>query len=209
VTPRTVERRQELRQSLIAAAEGIIAGRGLDALRARELAAEVGCAVGAIYNVFPNLDALILEVNGRTLRAFESFLAESGAIAAAGDGGDGVAGLIQLALVYLEFAIAHRGRWRALFDHRLAEGSEVPDWYREEQARLFALVEAPLARLRPGLDRRRLMLLARTLFSGVHGIVSLGLDAKLMALPADVLRDEVRSFVRVVGAGLLAAPADI
>jgi AcrR family transcriptional regulator len=211
MSTKTAERRQELKDALIDAAECAISAGGLAALRARDLAAEVGCAVGAIYNVFPNLDALVFEVNARTLRAFEAFLAEaqstpprSGEAAAAA-----VAELVHLALAYLEFAVARRPRWRALFEHRMAEASEMPAWYLGEQARLFALVEGPLGLLRPELDDHRLMLFARTLFSGVHGIVSLGLDAKLVAVPAAVLQEEVRKFVRVVGAGLLAAPAGL
>jgi len=41
-----------LRTSLIDAAERIIAESGLAALRTRDLAREVGCSVGTIYNVF-------------------------------------------------------------------------------------------------------------------------------------------------------------
>jgi len=209
MTARTVERRQELRGALIDAAERAISGRGLDALRARDLAAEVGCAVGAIYNVFPNLDALVFEVNARTLRAFEAFLAEAQATPPRSGENSAVAELVHLALVYLEFAVEHRPRWRALFEHRMAEASEIPTWYLAEQARLFALVERPLALLRPDLDGHRLTRFARTMFSGVHGIVSLGLDAKLIALPAGALHEEVRKFVRVLGVGLLAAPVGL
>lgn len=209
MTAKTAERRRELKVALIDAAERAISARGLEALRARDLAVEVGCAVGAIYNVFPNLDALVFEVNGRTLRAFEAFLAEVQSTPPRSGENSTVGELVHLALVYLEFAVEHRPRWRALFEHRMAEASEIPAWYLGEQARLFALVERPLGLLRPDLDGPRLMLFARTLFSGVHGIVSLGLDAKLVALPAPVLEEEVRKFVRVVGAGLLAAPAGL
>jgi hypothetical protein len=48
------------------------------------------------------------------------------------------------------------------------------------------------------------MLLARTMFSAVHGVVSLSLDAKLPSLPASVLSDQVRRFVGIVAAGLVA-----
>jgi AcrR family transcriptional regulator len=209
MTAKTAERRLELKGALIDAAERAISGGGLAALRARDLAAEVGCAVGAIYNVFPNLDALVFEVNARTLRAFEAFLAEAPSAPPRSSENAAAAELVHLALVYLAFAVAHRPRWRALFEHRMAEAGETPAWYLGEQARLFALVEGPLALLRPDLDRHRLMLFARTLFSGVHGIVSLGLDAKLVALPPAALQEEVRTFVRVVGAGLLAAPAGL
>src|SRR5262249_37217808 len=146
-------------------------------------AEDVGCAVGAIYNVFPNLDALIFEVNARTLRSFEAFLAKTPAAAAAAGEDPSAAELVHLALTYLDFAVANRLRWQALFEHRMAAGNTMPEWYLSEQTRLFTLVETPLGRLRPELAGEALVLFARTMFSGVHGIVSLGLDRKLVELP--------------------------
>jgi AcrR family transcriptional regulator len=203
---RTAERRQELRAALIEAAERIIAARGLAGLKARELADEVGCALGAIYTVFPHLDSLVFEVNARTLALFEQFLEESRGQPVGDNEIDHPATgrLLHLALAYLEFAAGNQPRWRALFEHRISAAEErVPEWYAGEQARLFSLVEGPLRDIRPDLPPEKLMLFARTMFSGVHGIVSLGLDAKLMALPVDVLRRQVGEFVRVLGRGLV------
>src|SRR5688500_10576783 len=73
----TSVRRQQLGEALITAAERAIEARGLGGLKARELAQEVGCAVGAIYNVFPDLDALVLHANLRTLASFEAVIAAS------------------------------------------------------------------------------------------------------------------------------------
>src|SRR4051794_14510015 len=73
----TSERRQQLRVALVDAAERVIAERGLRQLKARNLAQAVGCALGAIYNVFPDLDGLVLEVNLRTLALFEVYLAQA------------------------------------------------------------------------------------------------------------------------------------
>jgi len=206
---KTAERRQELKGALIEAAERVISAHGLEGLRARDLATTVGCAVGAIYNVFPNLDALVLEVNARTLHSFERFLADAPRTPPRTGENSAVAELVHLALIYLEFAVEHGPRWRALFEHHMIDSIAVPGWYVDEQARLFSLVEAPLAELRPDLNRQGLILFARTLFSGVHGIVSLGLDAKLLALPPAALQEEVRKFVRVVGQGLLTSPAGL
>ena len=59
-------RRENLRESLVDAAERTITEQGLAQLKARALAQEVGCALGAIYNVFPDLAALIMAVNSRS-----------------------------------------------------------------------------------------------------------------------------------------------
>ena len=64
-------RRSNLKNALIDAAEQTISREGLAGLRARSLAFEVGCAVGAIYNVVDDIDDLIFAVNERTLLALE------------------------------------------------------------------------------------------------------------------------------------------
>src|SRR4051812_44944322 len=112
----TGERRQKLRDSLVSAAKRAIAAHGLGGLKARDLAQEAGCALGAIYNVFPDLDALILAVNGKTLAELDAALRK------VSSGGKGAAAavneLVRLADAYLDFAAANRQRWRALFEHR-------------------------------------------------------------------------------------------
>jgi AcrR family transcriptional regulator len=203
--PRATERRQALRADLIDAAEKAIAANGLVGLNARDIAQAVGCSLGAIYNVFPHLDAIVFEVNSRTLAMFEAFVVRRGVASWKGSGGEAaVAGLIGLAEAYLDFAISNQPRWRALFEHRVSASVELPASYLADQARLFTLVEKPLAALRPDLDDRRRMLFARTMFSAVHGIVSLSLDAKLVSLPVKVLGDQLRTFVLVIGEGLRA-----
>ena len=65
---KTQARREALRSNLIEIAERTISNDGLRALRARDLAKEAGCAVGAIYNVFGDLTDLTLAVNARTFQ---------------------------------------------------------------------------------------------------------------------------------------------
>jgi AcrR family transcriptional regulator len=72
---RHTDRHTALREQLIDAAECTIAEKGLTALKARDLAQEVGCAVGTIYNVFEHLDELVLCVGLRTLAMLEAALA--------------------------------------------------------------------------------------------------------------------------------------
>ena len=201
--PKAVTRRRKLRDDLIAVAEEAIAAEGLQGLKARELATKVGCAVGAIYNVFTDLDDLILAVNALTLEQLEKTLT------AAGDGGaDATASAIRtlthLALGYTDYAAAHTRRWRALFDHRLAEGGDVPAWYAANLSRLFAYVEQPLAQLAPALNAAERALVARSLFSAVHGIVVVGLEEKLQHVPLPQLRQQVRLMVEAMAKGLAA-----
>jgi len=83
----------------------------LSSLKARPLAQEAGCSLGAIYNIFEDLDALVMAVNGRTFRRLGRFV--SAAVTERG----GVAPTTQLVTMshaYLQFAVEHTHLWRAL-----------------------------------------------------------------------------------------------
>src|SRR5438132_8327599 len=122
--PKAVARRRKLRDALIGAAERTIAAEGLRGMKARELAYRVGCAVGAIYNVFADLDDLVFAVNALTLEQLEKTLTVASHNNA--DPPGAIKMLVHLGIAYTDYAAAHTGRWRALFDHRLPEGRDIP-----------------------------------------------------------------------------------
>jgi AcrR family transcriptional regulator len=204
---KAAERKQNLKMTLIAAAERAIAARGLAGLKARNLAAEAGCAVGAIYNVVADLDDLALAVNSRTLAALEEELNAAAGVdpAKPAAGAERAMGrIIHLAHAYLDFAAANTLRWRALFEHRLPEGKPMPGWYLGEQIRLFGYIEQPLRDLLPSMPPEQRAMLARTMFSAAHGIVTLGLEEKLGAVSVEELRNQTTLVVSAIVIGLLA-----
>jgi len=198
-------RRAKLKDDLTAAAEHLIETRGLAGVKARPLAQASGCALGAIYNVFPDLDTLIMAVSARTLERLDAHLTAVLAEAGGWEADPRAAArheLVALAIGYLAFASAHRARWRALFEHRLPEGKTIPDWLVADQSRLFSRLETLLAPLFPLLSPEARALRSRSLFSAVHGLVLLGLEEKLAAMPAESLRAELVLLVRAMVAGL-------
>jgi hypothetical protein len=82
------------------------------ALRARNLAQDVGCAVGAIYNVFGDLTGLVLAVNARTFEspgvAVSNALSDAPSVA--------VEQLVIMSQAYHHFAAEHHNLWPAMFD---------------------------------------------------------------------------------------------
>ncbi len=196
----TAVRREQLRDALIDAAARAIAKQGISGLKARALADEVGCAVGAIYNVVADLDELVLLANARTLAELEEALT---AATSPGQGPDwAIEQLVKLALAYLDFAASRRSQWQALFEHRLASGQVPPEWYQRDLERLFEYVERPIEELQPDLAPARRALLARSLFSAAHGLVALGLEEKLQFIPLPALREQVTTIVTALGLGL-------
>lgn len=190
------QRRLKLRERLLDVARRSIATRGLAGLKARDLAAEAGCALGAIYTAFDDLDELILRVNLSTLQRLGA------ALDAALSGAGPSEALLALARAYLDFARREEPSWRALFEHRLSGRAPVPDWYAEARNQLFGRLEAPLAQLLPKQAAVARARLARTLFSAVHGVVALGLEEKLEATPPETLDEQLETLVRLIAAGL-------
>ncbi len=188
-------RRDQMRERVLEAAEAVISTKGLAGLKARDIAARAGCALGAIYTVFEDLDELILGVNKRTLARLEAALATP-------EEADGEAELQRLARAYLGYARDEEPRWRALFEHRLPPEKPLPDWYARDRDRLFALAEAPLASLLPNEEPAARKLRARTLFSAVHGVVLLGLEEKLAPTSSRTLEAQLREFVAMMARGL-------
>ncbi len=175
------KRRSALRIRLIDIAEATITADGLGALRARDLAAQAGCAVGAIYNVFGDLTDLVLAVNARTFEALGAAVSEALAEAPA----DPVEQLVAMSGAYHRFAAANLNGWQALFDVDRPAGQDAPDWYLSEMARLLAYIDTPLASIFPGMGAQDRALMTRALFSSVHGIVLLGLDRASSGVPAE------------------------
>ncbi len=202
--------RAALRQALVDAAERQIARAGVASLKARGLADEVGCALGMIYKLVPDLDALVLAVNLRSLELLDAALGQAERLDASdflapGDG-PAVKTLVRMALAYFDFAAANELRWRAIFEHRMPEGQVVPEPHLAQHRRMFASVEAPLRELVPALDDAGYVLLGRSLFSAVHGVVDLGLKEKLGAMPQPTLRRQTACITAATARGLTSFP---
>ena len=189
-----------MRSDLILAAERMIASRGLAGLKTRDLAREIGCANGAVYNLVADVDELILRVGSRTLLRLDEALS---AAESAGEPSPQQT-LVRIAIAYCDFAAENLQLWRALFEHRMATDKTVPDWSVDDQMRLFRHIYQPLAALFPQRSQDELSITARSLFSAVHGMVALGLEQKLVAVPLPALRKEIAGLVRAMIDGLIA-----
>ena len=200
----TAERRERQRTQLIDAAEKAIAEKGLAGLKARELAQEIGCALGAIYNLVADMDELVLRVGSRTLARLDAALSAAEGEDAPACADAAADRLVAVALAYCAFARENLQLWRILFEHRMAEGAVVPDWAVSEQMTLFRHILEPLSVLLPDRAEAERMLMSRTLFSAVHGVVAIGLEQKLIAVPHRDLDRQIEGLVRLVCRGLTA-----
>ncbi len=166
--------REEIQQMALSAAEEIIATQGYQLFSARKVASAIGYTVGTLYLVFENLDDLILQVNGRTLdRLYQQILADQQLIQGAEEQ------LLQLGHSYIRFADTEPELWKIIFEYRLSDDHQAPDWFLGKVARMFALVEARLSQLPGERSAKETAEAARAIWGGVHGICILAIDRTL------------------------------
>jgi len=186
---------QQLRELILDAAQEIIDGHGLAGLSAREIARRISYSPGTIYNMFTNLDDVVLNVEARVLDALDQRLSE---IAQIGDDPD--ARITQIAHAYLAFTQEKPRLWNLLFEHHLPAGTELPTWYQQKLEGLMAHIERALESHFPQggeADRHRA---ARVLWAGVHGITSLSTADKLSVVTEEtagrLIDDLVGTYLR-------------
>ncbi len=167
--------RQELHGMALAAARDIVETDGLRALTTRRVAAEIGYSAGTLYNLFDDVDDLIVHMNGRTLDALYEELRVLPLDR------DPATAVRVLAAAYIRFTGDHPNLWNVLFEHRLPEGRALPEWHAEKIVRLHGLSERALAPLFPPGQEAERHHSARVLWSGLHGICSLEVAGKIVA----------------------------
>ena len=148
----------------LVAARHIVEAEGPRGLTARRVAGDIGYSVGTLYNLFQDLDDLILHLNGRTLDTLHEALADVGLT------GEPELDLRRLAESYIRFSRTHSGLWNLMFEHRMPPDRYLPGWHAEKTLRLIGLLEQALAPLFvPGQEAERRHA-AQVLWSSLRGI---------------------------------------
>lgn len=190
--------REELYELAMKAARKIVEADSFRALTARNVADEIGYSPGTLYNLFKNLDDLVLHVNGRTLDDLYERLAM------VPPSGDAEADIDNLLDGYLGFISDHPALWHMLFNYTLTDGDQVPDWYDHKVQRLLGIVEDMLAPLFGRADTGDQVSAARVLWAGLHGITALSETGKLNLVTHQSAREMARSLAANFIAGLKA-----
>ncbi len=184
--------RDQLREMILKSTCQLIEDGGLRGLSIRKIAAEIGYTSGTIYQVFENLDDLIVETHVLTLKDLHAALADVEI------GDDPETSLFELAKTCLQFANAHQNRWNAVFFHMLPEQRTLPDHYVEQVTQLLAYGVKAIDPLFSQQGSAEAWLSARVLWSSLYGIVSLETTSKLSR------EDEADIFIRTLLRNFLA-----
>ena len=193
---RSIHTPDELRELIIEATTEIVERNGLEGLSAREIAKRVGYSPGTLYNVFENLDDLLLIIEARLLDELGERLARTDA------SGPPTERLRRLVGTYFAFTQERPKLWNLLNEHRMPAGREVPEWYQAKLENLLVPLEDALAPFMAGEDPGCQKRHARTLWASVHGMTSLSTAEKLSHVTAHSGRSLVDDLVSTYLAGL-------
>ncbi|WP_442497615.1 TetR/AcrR family transcriptional regulator [Methylobacter sp. sgz302048] len=184
---------EEIKEMVLKAAENIVIEEGYEALTVRKIALEIGYTVGSIYMVFANMADLGLHIKGRTLDDIAAHLEVV-------DDDPAEQCIEVLAKAYLRYASQNYNRWRMIFQQRLPEQAEIPDWYQAKIDQVFREMEAQFARLTPQCDEGQRKRAARALWGGIHGICELSLTGRMDLVGVHDVEESVvllvRNFIR-------------
>jgi AcrR family transcriptional regulator len=165
--------REQLADMVVAAAAALAERDGLRGVTARGIARQIGYTVGTLYNVFENLDDVLLHMNAATMDALYEHVTAEPADA------EPEQALLILARRYLEYVRAHPRLWPAVIEFEPQDGAPAPEWYAAKAQRLVQLGEDAIAGLfGPGeADARRRN--AYVLWSALYGVTALAQTTSL------------------------------
>ncbi|MDI2091229.1 TetR/AcrR family transcriptional regulator [Commensalibacter oyaizuii] len=171
---------EELRKKIIDVAQHIIMTEGIRKCTVRAVTKKAGCALGSLGYLFTGLEDVILAVNTRTLIEMGAYMFDQ---AKAVQNDSPVERLTALAVAYFTYARDYFNQWEALFALRFSQ-SKLPQDYLEIRTHLIFKITTLFTNNEQ--DQEQKLVLARTMYEAVHGIVVLGLDRRLGGEYADV-----------------------
>ena len=196
----------ELRELILEAATELIEQAGLTGLSAREIARKIGYSPGTLYNVFADIDDLVLTIEYRLLDRLSLRLTDVPHTS------DPVQHICNLAEAYFAFTQERPRLWNLLFEHYMPTGWKVPQLFQARMEALLGVVETALQPVVASADPARAHRAARVLWASVHGIASLATADKLTNVTQEnaglLVEDVVRTYIAGLQAELrIAVPA--
>lgn len=165
-----------LRETLLAAADDVLAAKGATALTLRDVARAASVSHAAPYHHFASLDDLLAAVATRGFDRLTDAMAPTVTVA------DTKERLLQISEAYVRCALANPAQFRVMFGPLCARKEEFPEM-KAASGRAFAMLLAAAC----AHDAKQGPELALTGWSLSHGLANLMLDGVIDGLPLATL----------------------
>lgn len=166
--------RKELHALVLDAARKIAERDGVAGLTTRAIADAIGYSSGTLYNLFTDLDDIVVHLNGTTLDELSKRLT------AVPPSNEVETTLRAFADCYMAFVASRPRLWGLLFQD-LPNRSARPDWYYGRMDRLFAQLEGVLDPLFGPDSEAAKRDAARIVWSGIHGMCTLAAEGAVLS----------------------------
>ena len=168
----------DLRRALVEEALRTIHTAGVEHLTLRGIGEKLGVSRTALYRHFSDKQALLAGVGREGFRMLRLALMQAWE-----EQGKGRQGFDAMGAAYVQFAVAHPSHYRVMFGRFLESCAKDAEFIQEATAAFQVLVDSLVEQQRSGLIRRDdPVLLARFIWSVVHGISMLVIDGQLRGL---------------------------
>lgn len=196
---RSLHSPDELRRMILESSRDIVERDGIKGLSARAIAKKIGYSPGTLYNVFRNLDDLLLTIQVALL---EDAVATLRAVP---DHEGPQKHLRALAGSYLDFAIANRRLWNLLFQHTPSAGKQSFEALDQHFQTMIAILRAALDPMMRTSSPASIDQMARSIWLALHGISAIAVNDKTV-LRADAAGPGVALVIEGIIASLAPAP---
>ncbi|MGQ0457140.1 MAG: TetR/AcrR family transcriptional regulator [Hyphomicrobium sp.] len=169
---RSLHTPEQLRNLILDAARTIIETQGLPKLSAREIARLIGYSPGTLYNIFENLDDVLLTLQAQMLGDVVEVMQAASAASPSAQRVD------NLSKAFLNFALSNRQMWNVLLAHYPDEGVAIPPALHDRVNAIVTIVAESLRPLMKNAEPAEVDLAARALWGGVYGLTSIAVTSK-------------------------------
>ena len=185
-----------LRRALLDEALATIRAEGVNGLTLRDIGSRLGVSRSALYRHFADKRALLTAVATEGFRSLRQQL-----VTAWEKGGRGRAAFQAMGAAYIRFAVDNPSHYRVMFGGFVEPQAQDPELTLEANGAFQALVDALAALQHEGVVRGdNTVLVARFVWSVVHGVAMLGIDGQLWE--PDAVEDLMRYAIERVGTGI-------
>lgn len=179
--------REELTQLAIDSGRKLVQAEGPDALTARKVAQAMGYTAGTLYNIFENIEGLIVAINATTL---ESMAERMDPILKEDNGAE--FRIQQFCLAYLDFQADEPALWNLLFATPIKSEAHSEDYHTAVHKVFDPVIDTMLPISRSLKAARQDV---KIIWSTLHGICLLQQSNKLDVDEADPAEELVERFL--------------
>jgi AcrR family transcriptional regulator len=191
----------ELRELILGATRRVVEEDGITQPSAREIARAIGYAPGTLYNMFHNLDEILLHVEARIFAELDA------KIAAAVAGKKGREAIRHFTEAYVGFACENPRLWGLIIQHHPQSTKISPAWYLEIAYAPVGRLENALARTNSSADADEITRKARLIWAALHGLVQVAMTNKFGAMSRPAISTMAQELTEQFIAGM-AQPAE-